>query len=583
VRHRTPSRHRTSAPSAAPSAGTALLDRPEPVDPPRKPRPAGRPRQFRRLRARVSQRLIIAAIVIGALGAASVAMAFPRHGPGKTASGGPELSIFGAATPKTATDPDGRAVEVGMRFRATQAGAVTGVRFYQGPQNTGSHVGHLWDSAGRLLATATFPDVTATGWQQAKFATPVALLAGADYVVSYLAPHGHYAADKGFFERGDVTAGPLVALGDTGARHNGLYKYGTAGGFPTSTWWSANYYVDVLFQTGKVAGAAPAEPVPSTSAAPPPPPSAKPLPPAPPASIPSISPTPSASKSTTASAPPAAPPAGSGGATLPGWPNASNTGVHSSSLKRLSGDQLVDAGWLKTNGAGGAGTQADPYKINGLLIAGMLHVQIGTNNYLTITNTRIYGGDFAGLWLDSGHVTITDSTLAPESGGRSTIGVLANYNGTFLRNDISGFNVGIMAQADGPYLIQDNYFHDTFFADGDHTDVINMNPHASNGVIKHNWVDGGRMDGQYTHNGIGLYNDATPGQGTAPSRNWTIDGNYITRSNYLIYAAATPPFIIKNNVLTTKFQYGAFFDALSGVTDGGGNVDENGRTVRISD
>jgi hypothetical protein len=139
-----------------------------------------------------------------------------------------------------------------------------------------------------------------------------------------------------------------------------------------------------------------------------------------------------------------------------------------------------------------------------------------------------------------------------------------------------------MVQGDGPYLIQDNYFHDTFFADGDHTDVINMNPHASNGMIRHNWIDGGRMDGQYTHNGIGLYNDATPGQGTAPSANWTVDGNYITRSNYLIYAAATPPFVIKNNVLTTKFQYGVFFDALSGVTDGGGNADENGKAVRIS-
>lgn len=576
MRHRTPSRHRTSAAPAAPSGGTALLDRPEPVDPAAQAR---RTRRSRIPRAHVPQRLVVAVIVLAALGAASVAVAYPHRGGGGTPAAGNELSLFGAAVPKAASDPDGRAVEVGMRFRATQAGAVTGVRFYQGPENTGSHVGHLWDSAGHLLAKATFPAVTAVGWQQARFATPVGLVAGADYVVSYLAPNGHYSADRGFFER-DATSGPLVGLASTPTRPNGLYRYGADGGFPTSTWWSANYYVDVLFQTGKVAGAVPASPV-ATTAPPAAPVSAKPLPPAPPASIPSISPTPSAPAST-ASAPPAAPPVTSGGATLPGWPAAGNTGVHLASLRTLSGDQLVDADWLKTNGAGGSGTAADPYKINGLLIAGMLHVQIGTNNYLTITNTRIYGGDFAGLWLDSGHVTITDSTLAPQSGGRSTIGVLANYNGTFLRNNISGFNVGIMVQGDGPYLIQDNYFHDTFFADGDHTDVINMNPHASNGMIKHNWIDGGRMDGQYTHNGIGLYNDATPGQGTAPSKNWTVDGNYITRSNYLIYAAATPPFVIKNNVLTTKFQYGVFFDALSGVTDGGGNADENGKAVRIS-
>jgi len=579
VRHRTHSRHRTSAPSAAPSTGTALLDRPEPDDPPVKARPARLPK------VHLPQRLVVAAIILVAVCATSVAVAYPHRGPGPGGTAGAEVSLFGSAVPKTTTDPDTRAVELGLRFRATQAGAVTGVRFYQGPQNTGSHLGRLWDSAGRLLAQASFAASSTTGWQQVKFGTPIALTPGTEYVVSYFAPHGRYAADKGYFERGAKVSGPLVALADTKTKPNGLFRYGAQGGFPTSTWWSANYYVDVLFRTGTVPGASqPPPPVEATSVPPPAPSSAKPLPPAPPASIPTISPTPSAPSSPAggSSAPASPPPVGGGGATLPGWPNASNTGNHQASLRRLGGDQLVDAGWMKANGSGGAGTAANPYKIDGLLIAGMLHVQIGTNNYLTITNTRIYGGDFAGLWLDSGHVTVTDTTIAPQSGGASTIGVLANYNGTFLRNDISGFNVGIMVQSNGPYLIQDNYFHDTFFADGDHTDVINMNPHANNGVIKHNWIDGGRMDGGYTHNGIGLYNDATPGQGTAPSANWTVDGNYITRSNYLIYAAATPPFVIKNNVLTTKFQYGAFFDALPGVTDGGGNVTETGKAVRIS-
>jgi hypothetical protein len=569
VRHRTPSRHRLDPPPAALSAGTAVLDRPDPVDPPVR----------RRRRAHLPQRLLIGAIVLTAIGAASVAVAYPH----RTASPGPasggDLTMFGSAVPKTVTDTDGRPVELGLRFRATAAGAVTGVRFYRGPQNGGTHLGRLWDAAGKLLAQATFPAATTEGWQQVRFGTPIRLRPGADYVISYFAPQGKYAADRGYFERGDQTRGPLVALGDSPGRPNGLYRYGAQGGFPVATWWSANYYVDVLFRTGDVPGASNPPPVAATTA-PAAPPSAKPLPPAPPASIPSIKPTPPASSAS--SAPPSQAPAPGGGATLPGWPNAGNTGNHKAALRRLGGDQLVDTGWLKSNGAGGSGSSGDPYKIDGLLIAGMLHVQIGSGNYLTITNTRIYGGDFAGLWLDSGHVTVTDTTIAPESGGRSTIGVLANYNGTFLRNNISGYNVGIMVQADGPYVIQDNYFHDTFFADGDHTDVINMNPHASNGVIRHNWIDGGRMDGQFTHNGIGLYNDATPGQGTAPSRNWTVDDNYITRSNYLIYAAATPPFVIKNNVLTTKFKYGVFFDALSGVTDGGGNVDEAGKTVRIS-
>jgi hypothetical protein len=564
VRHRTPSRHRLDAPAVVPAGGTALLDRPAPVDP-----PARRVR-----RAHIPQRLVIGVTVLAAIGATSVAVGYPHRTAGNRPEAAGDLTVFGSAVPKTVTDPDSRPVELGMRFRATERGAVTGVRFYRGGENAGTHLGRLWDTAGHLLAQATFPAATAAGWQQARFATPITLRPGVDYVISYFAPKGRYSADRGYFERGDQVRGPLVALGDSPGRPNGLFRYGAAGGFPTSTWWSANYYVDVLFRSGDVPGASnPAPPV-VTSAAPAPP-TAKPLPPAPPASIPSISPTASTSS---AAAPP---PVSGGGGTLPGWPNASNTGTHRASLRRLGGDQSVDAGWLKSNGSGG-GTAADPYKIDGLLIAGMLHVVIGSSNYLTITNSRIYGGDFAGLWLDSGHVTVTDTTIAPESGGRSTIGVLANYNGTFLRNDISGYNVGIMVQDNGPYVIQDNYFHDTFFADGDHTDVINMNPHASNGVIRHNWIDGGRMDGQYTHNGIGLYNDATPGQGSAPSANWLVQDNYITRSNYLIYAAATPPFIIKGNVLTTKFKYGVFFDALPGVTDGGANVDESGKAVRIS-
>ena len=39
---------------------------------------------------------------------------------------------------------DGSAVELGVKFRSDVDGSVTGVRFYKGPQNTGTHVGHLW-------------------------------------------------------------------------------------------------------------------------------------------------------------------------------------------------------------------------------------------------------------------------------------------------------------------------------------------------------------------------------------------------------------------------------------------------------
>ena len=72
-----------------------------------------------------------------------------------------------------------------MKFRTDVAGYITGVRFYKGTGNTGTHVGNLWTAGGTPLATATFTAETATGWQQVTFATPVAVAANTTYVASY--------------------------------------------------------------------------------------------------------------------------------------------------------------------------------------------------------------------------------------------------------------------------------------------------------------------------------------------------------------------------------------------------------------
>ena len=53
-----------------------------------------------------------------------------------------------------------------MKFRADVDGFVTGLRFYKGSANTGTHVGHLWTSSGTLLARRRSASETATGWQQ---------------------------------------------------------------------------------------------------------------------------------------------------------------------------------------------------------------------------------------------------------------------------------------------------------------------------------------------------------------------------------------------------------------------------------
>lgn len=143
---------------------------------------------------------------------------------------------------------DPNAVTVGLKFRATTAGKVTGVRFYKGVGNDGPHVGSLWSATGTLLAQATFAGETVSGWQQVLFSAPVAITANTTYVVSYNTTKGYYAATGGYFTAGTVTSGPLQALGNGVDGANGVYRYG-ANAFPTSSYGAANYWVDLVFET----------------------------------------------------------------------------------------------------------------------------------------------------------------------------------------------------------------------------------------------------------------------------------------------------------------------------------------------
>ncbi|QWF21450.1 DUF4082 domain-containing protein [Nocardioides sp. LMS-CY] len=152
-------------------------------------------------------------------------------------------TLFGDVVPGVLSASEGSAVELGTAFTPSKDGTVTAVRFYKGTGNGGTHVGSLWTSSGTKLASVTFGNETASGWQQATLSTPLAVSAGTTYVVSYLAPQGHYSYTSGFFGS-PYTAGDLTAP----ATSNGRYLYGAAGGFPTFSWGASNYFVDVVFQ-----------------------------------------------------------------------------------------------------------------------------------------------------------------------------------------------------------------------------------------------------------------------------------------------------------------------------------------------
>ncbi len=150
-------------------------------------------------------------------------------------------------TPTVASDPESVPIELGVKFRADQDGFVTGIRFYKGSGNTGTHTGSLWNTSGTRLATVTFTGETGTGWQQADFSSPVAVTADTTYIASYYAPNGRYAADEGDFASSGVTNSPLTALRNGVDGGNGVYRYGSGGGFPNSTFNSTNYWVDLVF------------------------------------------------------------------------------------------------------------------------------------------------------------------------------------------------------------------------------------------------------------------------------------------------------------------------------------------------
>lgn len=152
------------------------------------------------------------------------------------------------ATPANASVADANSVELGVKFRTDTAGYITGIRFYKGTNNTGTHIGNLWSSTGTQLATATFSGETTSGWQQVNFASAVAVAANTTYIASYYAPAGNYAADGGYFTSTGTDNAPLHALKDGVDGSNGVYKYGSSG-FPNSTYNATNYWVDVVFNT----------------------------------------------------------------------------------------------------------------------------------------------------------------------------------------------------------------------------------------------------------------------------------------------------------------------------------------------
>jgi methionine-rich copper-binding protein CopC len=164
----------------------------------------------------------------------SAGVAAPQPSPGQS------TLWSNSIVPPYSDNPDTQSVELGVQFQASTDGYITGIRFYKGASSSGTNIGNLWSSDGTLLATATFTNETASGWEQVDFSEPVAITANTTYIASYFAPTGNYADNLTFFASGSYTSGPLTALGS-------VYVYSADSAFPTQTYEQSNYYVDLVF------------------------------------------------------------------------------------------------------------------------------------------------------------------------------------------------------------------------------------------------------------------------------------------------------------------------------------------------
>jgi hypothetical protein len=151
-------------------------------------------------------------------------------------------TLFTTQTPASVNLSDGANVnyELGTVFSSRVAGTINAIRFWKASSETGTHTGRLWTAAGQLLATATFSNETASGWQQQNFAMPVPIAANTQYVVSVNTGGTFYVATPGGLAS-QITNLDLSSV----VGNNGLF--GPPGAFPTSTFNQTNYFRDIVF------------------------------------------------------------------------------------------------------------------------------------------------------------------------------------------------------------------------------------------------------------------------------------------------------------------------------------------------
>ena len=85
-----------------------------------------------------------------------------------------------------------------------------------------------------------FTGESASGWQQQSLATPLAISANTEYMVTVNTGNRSYATTDGGLGSQIVSGDLRTVVGSNG-------RYGSVGSYPTSSWQNSNYFRDVVF------------------------------------------------------------------------------------------------------------------------------------------------------------------------------------------------------------------------------------------------------------------------------------------------------------------------------------------------
>ena len=147
-------------------------------------------------------------------------------------------------TIQNASTQDGRSgagpwsYELGVKITVDQPMLISAIRYYRNAGETGTHIGRVWSAAGTQLASVTFANETASGWQRQTLATPIALTANTTYVVSVNANSVFGVTPAGLATA--AVSGPLQSV----VGSNGVFG-AAAGTFPTGSYNNGNYFTDL--------------------------------------------------------------------------------------------------------------------------------------------------------------------------------------------------------------------------------------------------------------------------------------------------------------------------------------------------